>query len=114
MKRLHTLELVPAAGREAELIEGFIKQNAPVNGVMQILEAGCGQRWSLQLEEVQYFLTGVDVDPQALAIRKNVMKDLDEAIVGDLRTVVFSAGRFDVIYNAYVLEHILGAEGVLQ
>lgn len=114
MKRLSTLELVPTMAREAELIEVFIKQNVPTDRVIQILEAGCGQRWMLHLDGVKYSLTGVDADPHALDIRKNVMKDLDQAIVGDLRTVTFENGTFDVIYNAFVLEHIAGAEDVLK
>ena len=114
MKRLNTLELTPSYEREYRLIEGFIKQMAPTNGVIRILEAGCGQRWVLSLDGVKYILTGIDSDPHALDIRKNVMKDLDEAVLGDLRTVFFDAGKFDVIYNAFVLEHIHGAESVLD
>ena len=59
-------------------------------------------------------LTGVDLDKAALEIRKNVLNDLHEIIEGDLRTVAFDDARFDVIYNAYVLEHIDGAEFVLK
>lgn len=114
MAHLNTLELTPSLEREFRLIEGFIKQKVPADGVVRILEAGCGQRWSLNLDGVKYFLTGVDSDPHALDIRKNTLKDLDEAVVGDLRTVSFDAGKFDVIYNAFVLEHIHGAENVLE
>lgn len=114
MKHLRPLELSPSLEREVQLIEHFIKQQAPMDGVVRILEAGCGQRWALRLDGIQYFLTGVDSDPQALDIRKNVKKDLDEAVVGDLRTVIFDPAKFDVIYNSFVLEHIHGAEGVLQ
>lgn len=114
MERLNTLELTPSLEREFRLIEDFIKRKNSADGVVQILEAGCGQRWSLNLDGIKYILTGVDSDPHALDIRKNVMKDLDEAVVGDLRTVFFDAAKFDVIYNAFVLEHVQGAEGVLE
>jgi 2-polyprenyl-3-methyl-5-hydroxy-6-metoxy-1,4-benzoquinol methylase len=35
-------------------------------------------------------------------------------IVGDLRSLDLERNRYDVIYNSYVLEHIDGAEGVLE
>jgi SAM-dependent methyltransferase len=114
MKHLSPLELSPSLEREVQLIENFIKQQVPTDGIIRILEAGCGQRWVLRLNGVKYLLTGVDLDPYALDIRKNVMKDLDEAVVGDLRTVTFDAAKFDVVYNCFVLEHIHGAENVLQ
>ena len=114
MKNLNTLELMPTREQELRLVEGLIKEKAPTDGVMRILEAGCGHKWALGLEGVNFFLTGVDADPHALDIRKNVKKDLDEAVLGDLRTVFFEPDRFDVIYNAYVLEHIDGAENVLE
>lgn len=78
-------------------------------GPLRILEAGCGRSWTFRLS-VPYTLTGLDLDPDALAARK----DLDRRIVGDLRTVEFPRHSFDVIYNAFVLEHVSGAEQVLQ
>lgn len=78
-------------------------------GPLRILEAGCGRDWPLKLS-VPYKLTGLDLDPDALAART----DLDEAVVGDLRTAEFPARSFDVIYSAYVLEHVRGAEQVLE
>ena len=48
-----------------------------------------------------------------MEIRMKVRKDLDEAIHGDLRTISFGERRFDVVYSAFVLEHIEGAEDVL-
>jgi SAM-dependent methyltransferase len=76
---------------------------------LRILEAGCGRHWGLKLS-IPYSLTGIDLDRDALAQRT----DLDRAIVGDIRTAEFPAGSFDVIYCAFVLEHIKGAEQVLE
>ena len=81
---------------------------------ISILEAGCGQRWLLRLDGKKFFLTGVDIDKDALEMRKSIRKDLDEAIHGDLRTIDLGTRRFDVIYSAFVLEHIQGAEAVLS
>jgi SAM-dependent methyltransferase len=40
--------------------------------------------------------------------------DLDEWIVGDLRTVELPAGAFDTAYCSYLLEHVSGAQRVLD
>lgn len=77
-------------------------------GPLRILEAGCGRLWPLKLA-VPFTLTGVDLDRDALAARS----DLDQAIVGDLRTVEFAPKSFDIIYSAFVLEHVRGAQQVL-
>lgn len=82
------------------------------NGPIQILEAGCGRRWPYSLEDIEYTLTGVDLDPDALEFRKS--QDLDVAILGDLRTVDIAERSFDVIHNFFVLEHVDGVKGVLD
>jgi SAM-dependent methyltransferase len=82
-------------------------------GPLEILEAGCGRQWQLKLS-VPYRLTGIDTDADALKARLEDKRDLDEAILGDLRTAKLAAGRFDVIYCSWVLEHVDGAERVLE
>src|SRR5690606_33965359 len=79
-----------------------------------ILEAGCGNSWQLKLPGVKYVLTGVDLNEDALRIRKCERKDLDGVIHGDLRTVALDADQYDVIYNSFVLEHVQQAEHVLS
>jgi SAM-dependent methyltransferase len=79
-------------------ITKHIMQKASVSGALNILEAGCGTKWRLNLQEVQYTLTGVDLDKNALDIRKNKQKDIDIAILADLRTVSL-AGAEDVLRN---------------
>ena len=81
---------------------------------LQILEAGCGRKWPIDLSGARYRLTGVDLDAKALEARKNEVRDLHEAIVGDLCSIDFPRAHFDVIYSAFVLEHIKGAEQVLE
>ena len=81
---------------------------------LRILEAGCGHAWGVDLKGVQYELTGIDNDERALDTRKNQRKDLDVAILGDLRTATLEEAHYDVIYNCNVLEHIDGAERVLE
>ena len=83
-------------------------------GPLSIAEAGCGQRWTLYLSGVQYTLTGVDLDPVALELRKTEACDLDVAIVGDLCSVHLPEASFDVVFSSFVLEHVPRADIALQ
>ena len=83
-------------------------------GPLSIAEAGCGQRWTLDLSGVQYTLTGVDLDPVALELRKTEACDLDVAIVGDLCSVHLPEASFDVVFSSFVLEHVPRADIALQ
>ncbi|MEO0769234.1 MAG: class I SAM-dependent methyltransferase [Cyanobacteria bacterium J06649_4] len=97
--------------------EQYILQRAKTASPTQrldILEAGCGREWTLDLGQTEYKLTGVDLDAHALDARINEMKDLDEAIVGDLCSVDLSESTYDVIFNAYVIEHIEEAHVALE
>jgi SAM-dependent methyltransferase len=99
---------------EKAIIANHIKQKARCHDALSILEAGCGKKWGLDLEGIQYTLTGIDIDEKALNFRVNKQKDLDISIHGDLRTVALEDSHYDVIYNSNVLEHINGAERVLE
>jgi len=106
----------PILSHEEEFrrLENAIKSISDGETPLQILEAGSGQFWPLDLSGIDYHLTGVDLDRQAMEIRMQDRKDLDEAIVMDLRDMDFGDRKFDVIYNSYVLEHIEGTERVMQ
>lgn len=97
-----------------EIISGIIYEKARVSETLNILEAGCGRKWFINLRGVKYKLTGVDLDRNALDIRKNERKDLDIAINADLRTAFLEENSYDIIYNENVLEHVDGAEVVLR
>lgn len=73
---------------------------------LDILEAGCGQRWFADLSDIDFRLTGIDLDQKALDIRMETLKDLDHGICGDLYTVDIARDSFDIVYNAFVLEHV--------
>jgi SAM-dependent methyltransferase len=96
------------------VIADHIIQQAQPNETLHILEAGCGNRWRIELPNVQYTLTGIDLDECALDLRQNQQCDLDVAICGDLRTITLEENEYDVVYNSYVLEHVEGAENVLK
>lgn len=82
--------------------------------MLRVLEAGCGREWHLRPRGVAIELTGVDLDPHALAHRKDVKGDLDKAIVGDLRTASLPAAAYDIVYSSFVLEHIENAATALD
>jgi SAM-dependent methyltransferase len=111
---LPPLQQLESPEQEVALIERYIRDKVGDGDTLQILEAGCGQRWPLKLKGVNFTLTGVDLDQQALEIRKNVARDLDQGIVGDLCSVDLGGQRFDVIYNSFVLEHVEHADQALN
>src|SRR6202034_1375 len=73
---------------------------------LSILEAGCGQRWTLDLSDVEYTLTGVDLDPVALELRKTNVRDLC--------SVELREASFDVVFSSFVLEHVARADVALR
>ena len=109
------LQIAPTPTYARDLISRTIRDHAALQfGPTQILEAGCGRTWNIDLQGVDYRLTGVDLDAKALSYRHDVVGDLDQAVVGDLRTVDLPQAGYDVVFSAFVLEHIAGAEKVLD
>jgi SAM-dependent methyltransferase len=104
----------PTVNYDSELFERYIREYAASHpGPVRILEAGCGRRWSLHLADVDFRLTGVDLNADAMRLRI-ASGDLDEAITGDLRTIALPAGSYDIAFSSFVLEHVAGAEQVLD
>ena len=108
------VQLLKSWDEDCRLMEKYIKQKAIAGSLLQILEAGCGQYWPLDLKGIQFTLTGVDLNENVLNLRRIRSNDLNELIVGDLRFLDLEKNRYDVIYNSYVLEHIDGANRVLE
>jgi SAM-dependent methyltransferase len=105
----------PGARFDTELFERRIREYATSRpGEIQVLEAGCGRRWSLDLTGVAFRITGIDVNADAMRMRLTEAGDLDAAIVGDLRMTSLPAGSYDVVFSSFVLEHIAGAEQALD
>ncbi len=111
---MERITLLNNTKQETRIIEEQIRNVAArADGKLIILEAGCGQKWPLKLEGIDRFITGVDIDEAALALRKAKHNDLHEIVIGDLRTLDLPANHFDVIYTSYVLEHIENINKVL-
>jgi SAM-dependent methyltransferase len=111
---IRPLVLLDSPQAESQMLSRHIEAKGRARGQLSILEAGCGNSWSIDLRGVRYTLTGIDLNQDALDIRKHKRGDLQEAVLGDLRTVRLEENRFDVIYNSFVLEHIENAEQVLD
>jgi len=97
-----------------EAFEHELRRHLGTPRPVRVLEAGCGRRWDMDLSGFQCHITGVDIDQQALTDRVVNMKDLQEAVLGDLRTTSFPAASFELVYCAWVLEHIRGATEVMD
>ncbi len=97
-----------------EIIESYMKHQSHLTKHLEILEAGCGKNWPIDLSGFNYHLTGIDTDSHALEMRKSVKGDLHTAILGDLRENDLPTNNYDIIYSSFVLEHIKGAENVLK
>ncbi len=99
---------------EVRYIENLIIAEFESNETISILEAGCGQEWPLDISQLNFTLTGIDLDEDALNIRQRTQNDLDRVVIDDLKSVEFGDEKFDLIYNAFVLEYADGAEQVLD
>ncbi|QII12865.1 hypothetical protein KsCSTR_34860 [Candidatus Kuenenia stuttgartiensis] len=109
------MKLLRDQNQECEIFEKYIKEKACCGHQLNILEAGCGRFWPLDMSGVRnYRITGVDINKDALEIRQTQQKDIDEIIIGDLRYISLGENKYDIIYNSFVLEHIDGAEHVLN
>jgi len=111
---MNKLKLFKSWSQEVALLEKYVKEKSTSESVLNILEAGCGREWPLNLAGTKYTLTGIDMDDVALNHRKTVVNDLDETIIGDLRDIDLEENKYDLIYNSFVLEHIDNAELVLN
>lgn len=108
------MRIIPKASDELNVLSGYLRSEAAERPVLRVLEAGCGREWHLQSEGIALEIFGIDTDSHALEFRRDVRRDLDHAIVGDLRTAQLPVAQFDVVYSSYVLEHVDGAERALD
>jgi len=114
-KRLHLATNLATLDEERKILDAYLQPRKEAgNGHLNILEAGCGRKCRLPLQDLQFTLTGVDFDKNALDLRREKQKDLHIAVVGDLRSVALEENSFDIIFSCNVLEHVDNAELVLK
>lgn len=77
---------------------------------MRILDAGCGRDRVYVDFPADAFVTGIDVDADALALNP----DLDEKIVGDIQTYPLEPSGYDAIVCWDVLEHLPSPQAALE
>jgi SAM-dependent methyltransferase len=108
------LELIHSKADEMRLLSDAVR--AAYDGVrpVRVLEAGCGKRWHLDTAPVPLEITGVDIVESVMRIRREEHGDIQHEIVGDIREVDLPQAAFDVAYTSYLLEHVDGAELVLD
>ena len=112
MSALPELAMMDSWDADANFLSESIKK---LRGPLNILEAGCGRSWPLDLKGVEYRLTGIDLDGEALKSRVEQVGDLHEAIIGDLCAPgMIRTETYDVIYSSFVLEHVAPAEQLLD
>jgi 2-polyprenyl-3-methyl-5-hydroxy-6-metoxy-1,4-benzoquinol methylase len=115
LPRIKLLDAQKGRRQQIELLSSFVQNYFSENSeAINILEAGCGRRWNLDLAGIKYKLTGVDINKEALEFRITHKRDLDRTILGDLRIVDLNPDKFDMIYCVDVIEHIKGVEQVLK
>lgn len=83
-------------------------------GANKVLDLGCGEgtRLNLVLTEKQQG-TGVDISSTAIKLGRKHYPRID-FIKADLEKIPLENGSFDIVYSAYVLEHLSEPEQVLK
>jgi len=113
-QQLGPLKLLHSYREAIQLMEQWVRAKSR-GAPLAILEAGCGTTWPLKLDGIPYAVTGVDLDQNALELRRRSARQQERLLQGDLRTrALFGSEQFDVIYNSFVLEHVDGAQEVLD
>jgi 2-polyprenyl-3-methyl-5-hydroxy-6-metoxy-1,4-benzoquinol methylase len=98
----------------SQIVYEGIKRNIPEAQTLEICEVGCGTgRISLRLAQQGGIVSAIDIVPEAVAMTKTLFaqnKQSIDAREGSIFSIPFSEGKFDVTWNAGVLEHFSAEE----
>jgi SAM-dependent methyltransferase len=92
-----------------EDVQSLVDQMNKPDGVLRVLEAGCGSNSKFKLAPNMH-ITGIDISTEQLG--KNSV--LHEKILGDIQTYPLEASSFDIIFCWDVLEHLRHPENALK
>jgi 2-polyprenyl-3-methyl-5-hydroxy-6-metoxy-1,4-benzoquinol methylase len=98
----------------SQIVYEAIKRNAPEARALEMCEVGCGTgRISLRLAQQGAVVSGIDIVPEAVAMTKTLFAQNQQRIdvrEGSIFSIPFSEEKFDVTWNAGVLEHFSAGE----
>ena len=84
------------------------------NNAVSILDMGCGEGTRLSLLKGKgKKRVGVDISPQAISLAQKKYRDIDFR-VGTIEKLPFKKESFDLVYSAFVFEHLENPEKVLK
>ncbi|MFA9269259.1 MAG: class I SAM-dependent methyltransferase [Baekduiaceae bacterium] len=98
-----------------EELSRFVADQVASDRPLEVVEAGCGRCWDLFVDPSLCRITGIDTDEQALTARIEGRGDLHVPVVGDVQDAsMLPAESVDLVYSAFVLEHLPRAEEALE
>ncbi len=98
----------------SQIVYEGIKRNIPEAQALEVCEVGCGTgRISLRLAQQGAIVSAIDIVPEAVAMTKTLFALNQQSIdvrEGSIFSIPFSSEKFDVTWNAGVLEHFSQGE----
>ena len=92
---------------------GMIELKALVEDSKRILDLGCGDGTRLSYLSKGKYGVGIDGSKKAISLAKEKYKVV-EFINGNIEKLPFKDASFDLVYSAFVLEHLTQPEDVLN
>lgn len=83
------------------------------DGAASILDLGCGEGTRLNYLDSGQKLVGIDISKKAISLAKESYPKLDFR-VGNLEKLPFKNNEFDLVYSAFVFEHLESPEAILK
>jgi len=82
-----------------------LPDEASIKDSAKLLEVGCGTRFTYRAEGLEKY--GIDILPEAIRLLKKSDSEA-YAIVGDVMSLPFTNGTFDIIVSNALLHHLVG------
>ena len=92
---------------------GMVTLKALAEDSKRILDLGCGDGTRLSYLSKGRYGVGIDTSKKAISLAKEKYKEV-EFIDGNIEKLPFKDASFDLVYSAFVLEHLTQPEVVLN